>query len=515
MTGWMRVREKAVRAARVTRGLRFRLTLASVIFFTLLLIVIGLLFRPLLSNIMYDQVDEALDEEWGAAKGYLHYEKYGWDWFFDAYDPEESLIVRRLQHVFLLADSDGTPINNEHVWVSDTYRSLGVESPAVIRARLRRLTSSSEESETRYDQDGVPYRVRYGILTDRLKHQYYMAVGRSIVEEERTLNGISVRYLKTVPFLIVLSGVWGWFIAGRALRPVNSLAQAAQRISGSNLNIRIPSRRAGDELDHLIDTFNGMMDRLAASFEKIRQFSTDVSHELRTPLTVIRGQLEVALLTAQSEEQYRDAMTAALEDVERLSQIVRALLLLSQSETGQLVLQKAELDLASMTWNMMEEFGVSAQEKGIRLSADLPESCRILGDRIQLERLVSNLLSNALKYTAAGGKVHVRLRRDYDIPGAVEPPMVHLTVEDTGVGIGPEHLPHIFERFYKVPSPDPEKGLGLGLSFVAWIARAHGGSIDVQSRVNEGTTFTVTLPAMAIAPAVPEAAEAGMKPAAD
>jgi len=502
-----------MRLARLTRSLRFRLTLSYVIFFTLLLIVIGLLFRPLLSNIMYDQVDEALDEEWGAAKGYLHYENYGWDWFFDAYDPEESLIVRRLQHVFLLANSDGEPINNEHVWVSDTYRSLGVESPLVIRTRLKRLTPSSEESETRYDQDGVPYRIRYGILTDRLKHRYYMAVGRSISEEERTLNGISVRYLKMVPFLIALSGVWGWFVAGRGLRPVNSVAQAAQKISGSNLSVRIPSRLAGDELDHLIATFNGMMDRLALSFEKIRQFSTDVSHELRTPLTVIRGQLEVALLTGHTEEHYREAMTAALEGVERLSQIVRALLLLSQSETGQLVLQKTELDFAAMIWGLMEEFGVPAEEKGIRISADLPEVCSIEADRIQLERLVSNLLSNALKYTPSGGKVHVRLRRDWEAPGASEAAMARLTVEDTGVGIPPEHLPHIFDRFYKVPSADPEKGLGLGLSFVAWIARAHGGSIEVESRVNEGTTFTVLLPAMgrateAIPPVVPVGREA-------
>lgn len=177
---------------------------------------------------------------------------------------------------------------------------------------------------------------------------------------------------------------------------------------------------------------------------------------------------------------------SALEDVERLSRIVRALLLLSQSETGQLVLQKTELDLAAMTRDLVEEFQISAEEKRVQLTADLPESCPIAGDRIQLERLISNLLSNALKYTPEGGSVHVQL--------GSEAPAVRLIVEDTGVGIPAEHLQHIFDRFYKVPSADPEKGLGLGLSFVAWIVKAHGGAIDVQSRVNEGARFTVTLP---------------------
>ncbi|MGA2182472.1 MAG: ATP-binding protein [Bryobacteraceae bacterium] len=494
MASWARVRDWAARAPQITRSLRFRLTLTYVLFFTLLLTIVGVLFHPLLRSIMYDQVDETLDEEWGAAKGYLHYFDNGWGWFFDPYDSEEQLIVLRLKNVFMLAGSDGKPTSTDQIEVADIYRSIGIDPPAEIRGRLQRLLRSKQEFETRYNQDGIPYRIRTGVLTDRLQHPYYMAICRRVDEEERTLQGITTRYLRMLPLLIGLSSIWGWFMAGRALRPVNSVAQAAERISGSNLSIRIPSRGAGDELDHLIATFNGMMDRIGVSFEKIRQFSTDVSHELRTPLTVIRGQLEVALLSAKSEEQYREAMLAALEDVERLSRIVRSLLLLSQSETGQLVLHKTKLDLAAMTHDFLEEFQVSAEEKHVRLTADLPGTCPMTGDRIQLERLISNLLSNAVKYTPEGGSVHVRLGRESGIAGT-EPATVRLTVEDTGVGIPAEHLQHVFDRFYKVPSADPEKGLGLGLSFVAWIVKAHGGAIDVQSRVNEGARFTVTLPA--------------------
>src|SRR5438067_5292812 len=147
-------------------------------------------------------------------------------------------------------------------------------------------------------------------------------------------------------------------MSGRALEPVLEVAQAAQRISGSNLSLRIPTRRADDELDYLILTFNRMIDRLEASFQQVRQFSADVSHELRTPITAIRGQLEVAIFTAKTTDQYREAMLNALQDIDRLSQIVRALLLLSQAESGQLVLQKSRLNSCDVTSHLVDQFQI-------------------------------------------------------------------------------------------------------------------------------------------------------------
>jgi signal transduction histidine kinase len=201
---------------------------------------------------------------------------------------------------------------------------------------------------------------------------------------------------------------------------------------------------------------------------------------------VVRGQLEVALFTAQTVDQYRDAMADALEGVERLSNIVRALLMLSQAESGQLALQKADMNLAELVRDLVDQHQIPAEAEGVRLTAALPGVCSIHADRIQIERLVSNLLGNAIKYTPAGGSVKVSL-----IAGLEH---VNLIVEDTGVGISPAHLPHIFDRFYRVPSADAEKGLGLGLSFVAWIAKAHGGSVNVESTLRQGTRFTVSLP---------------------
>src|SRR5437588_4502617 len=191
-------------------------------------------------------------------------------------------------------------------------------------------------------------------------------------------------------------------MAGRALTPVLAVSQAAQRITGSNLSLRIPSREAGDELDYLVLTFNRMIERLEASFQQMKQFSADVSHELRTPITAIRGQLEVALFTAKTTDQYREAMFNALQDVDRLSQIVRALLLLSQAETGQVVLQKSRLNLCDVVDELVEQFQIPAEAAGVRLSADLPQDCTAQADRVQIERMITNLLSNALKFTPEG-----------------------------------------------------------------------------------------------------------------
>jgi signal transduction histidine kinase len=228
----------------------------------------------------------------------------------------------------------------------------------------------------------------------------------------------------------------------------------------------------------------------------MRQFSTDVSHELRTPLTAIRGQLEVAMFTAQTPEQYREAIMNALEDVERLSRTVRALLLLSQAESGQLALQMQTLDLSQAVREILEQFEIAAEAGKLRLTSSLEPDALITADRVQMERLISNLVSNAIKYTPEGGLVHVAVRRD-----STE---VCLEVEDTGEGIPAEHLPHIFDRFYRVPKREstPERGLGLGLSFVAWIVRAHHGRIEVDSSVGQGSRFRVWLPAAPPQPAV-------------
>src|ERR1700720_1754078 len=413
------------RLPHICRGLRFRLMVSYVLFFTVLLVGVGMLFRATLKLYMDGDIQDALEEEWGAAKGYLHIENQRPIWVADASDPEEAYILERLRHVYLLTDSNGYVL--EH---SPTYDSVGIDSPQEI---IRILRLPKPEVHVRRDKSGVGYLIKAGSVPDEKGRPYFFAIGRSLEANERTVHAFTRTYFLLMPAMIVVAGFLGWALAGRAIQPLNSVAQAAQTITGSNLSLRIPRRGANDELDHLIDSFNRMTERLGQSFEQIRQFSTDVSHELRTPLTAIRGQLEVALFTAATPDQYRDAMVNALEDVEKLSSIVRALLLLSQAESGQLVLQKTALDLGDVAEDVVDQFQIPAEEKQVRLTARIEPGVVILADRTQIERLFSNLLSNAVKYTPRSGTVQVRVRRDERNWGRIE-------IEDTGVGIPAENL---------------------------------------------------------------------------
>jgi heavy metal sensor kinase len=482
---------------RFTRGLRFRLTVAYALFLALLTITAGVMLRQYLANSFDTQARDILDHEFADLKAYLRIEPdnqlgFHKSWQVDTDDPDEAAIKARLERVFLLTDSSGKVVDS-----SPTYQALGTDSPADIKAFLKSNTPLFVE---RKDATGVSYLFRRGVITaeDRSHTKFYASVGTSLENNRSLLRQFTIRVLIAVPLIILTGCLMAWFLAGRGLAPVLEVARAAQRISGSNLSLRIPTRGARDELDTLIETFNEMIARLEASFVQIRQFSTDVSHELRTPLTILRGQLEVALFTADTKEQYREAIIDSLQDIERLGQIVRALLLLSQAETGQVILQRTTLDLAELVRDIADQFEIPAEGAQVKLTISAPGTCDAELDRVQIERMLSNLLSNAIKFTPAGGEVRVSLESHDN--------RATLTIADTGCGIPPNHLPHIFDRFYRVTSHDqaasPEKGLGLGLSFVAWIAKAHQGAVHVESEQGKGTTFVVSFPL------VPEAAPA-------
>jgi heavy metal sensor kinase len=487
---------------RFTRGLRFRLMASYALVFAVVLIGVTLLFRQRLQTVQNNEVRDTLEQEWAAIKGYLRVElnretgKYFASWYYDPQDPDETTIVLDIKKTYVITDAEGNVVLNattKEPEVSTEYEDIGVDPP-YIRATVRDALAENKPKaffRERRDAGGERYLMRSGIVyAEGHGPPFYLSLGAPLGQNQRVLREFTLVYLGIIPGALILGSVLGWVMAGRALTPVLEVAQAAQRISSSNLSLRIPTRRAGDELDYLILTFNRMIERLEASFQQMKQFSTDVSHELRTPITAIRGQLEVALFTAQSTEQYREAIFNALQDIDRLSQIVRALLLLSQAESGQLALQKSRLDLCAAARELVDQFQIPAEEAGVRLTAELPEQCFALADRVQIERLITNLLSNAIKFTPAGGQVRLSVR---GVGAEVE-----IVVADTGRGIPTESLPHIFDRFYRVPgsgtAPGPEQGLGLGLSFVAWIVRAHKGTIDVSSTPGKGTRFTVLLP---------------------
>jgi heavy metal sensor kinase len=469
--------------------LGFRLTAGYVLFFAVLLFLVGFGFRGMLVSIQENQLRDVLEEDWIALRSFFRATPGGYRWEYDPDDAQAVFILERLKRIFLLADGDGHVLE-----LSPGYRVIGPEQPPEIR---RMLDDGGPVWIVRSDPWGTGYMVRSGLFLNDGKRRYYVAIGRSQALHQGVVRQFTVQYFTVLPILLLIGGALGWLLIKRLMRPLQEVVRTSEAVTGDNLSLRIPLRGAGDELDRLSDTFNRMIERLEASFRQMRQFTADVSHELRTPITAVRGQLEVALLTSRSEQGLREAILAALDETERLANLVKAMLSLSQAESGQTVLHKRRQDLSALVLEVLDQFHFSAEEAGLRVVTSLPERCEAEVDRIQFDRLVSNLLSNALTHTPAGGEVRLSLQQDAA--------KVQLVVADTGRGIPAEHLPRIFDRFYRVPGmgSDSFKGMGLGLSFVAWIVRAHGGKIEVSSEVGRGTGFVVTLPRVASTSALP------------
>ncbi len=477
-----------LRLPAVFRSLRMRLTLSYILFFAAVLGSAGLLFERALDSMLEQQSELLLRQEWGDVLAYLRQDAIPPNWLPHTQMPGEADVVSRLRQYIRIESIDGqvwelSPKFNQLVDYSFLDHDEALASPGPI---LR----------VKHGPKGETYMILMGRAYDEGR-EFYLAIGVPVVGLLAILQGFVHTYFLAVPAVLLIIGLFGWLIARRALTPVKELAAAAGAVSGGHLDVRLPEHGTGDELDTLIRTFNSMMERLGRSFEQVSQFSVNASHELRTPITAARGHLEVALLSATTIEQYRDAIAEAVKDLEQLSALVNELLLLAQAESGQLVLHSKCYDLVALVENVLSEQHGDAMAKQLQLDAEMPEHrCLAHVDRKQFERMLSNLVSNAIRYTPPRGEVRVTLAFGGGMPGDIR-----LSVSDTGPGIATEHQPHIFEYLYKVRGvPGGGTGLGLGLSFALWTARAHGGRIDLKSAPGQGSTFTVVLPARLLVP---------------
>lgn len=286
----------------------------------------------------------------------------------------------------------------------------------------------------------------------------------------------------------------GWLIARQALRLVDRMALAAERISAENLCELVPVDNPHDELGRLATTLNETFDRLRRSIDEIRRFTADAAHELRTPMAVMRTTLEVALRSDLNPEDLRNKTEVALAQATRLSTLIDQLLALSRLETRSPIQVMEEVSLSALLKDVVESIQPAANRKRVSLLVDELPDCIVFGDDVLLSRVFFNLLDNAIKFTPAGGVIRLSAEANES--------RMQVAVEDTGPGIDPIHWPHVFQRFYRVDqSRNPQvPGAGLGLAICKSIVVAHGGEITVGSEPGRGARFTVTLPVRLAAP---------------
>jgi heavy metal sensor kinase len=337
---------------------------------------------------------------------------------------------------------------------------------------------------------GLPrYIVRVGASTTM--------VTNDISKLTRLMAGASVVILFVAPLS-------GYFLAGRATRPLARILATAARLGPRHMEERLPIRGTQDELDQLSHTINRFLDLLRDYLDRNREFVANAAHELRSPLAAIQSSVEVTLNSDRSVDEYQDMLGEVADQCGHLRILVNQLLLLAETDAARFPMEASSVSFDHLVRKSVEMFAGVADEQGVELSAEVSEPITVKGDGGRLRQVVSNLIDNSLKFTPRGGQVRVTLRLD------VAQGQMVLTVADTGAGISSEDLPHIFERFYRGDKSrqrqDLAHGNGLGLSICQSIVQAHGGTIGVDSNLGRGATFTVCLPWSPLSASAPLAA---------
>ena len=325
---------------------------------------------------------------------------------------------------------------------------------------------------------------------------YELELGAPAQDVRYVLGLLRLLLWSLVPVVGAIACIGGYWLSGRALKPVQDVTAAALMISIENLSGRLPVPATGDEIARLAEVLNSMLGRLESAVKTLSQFAADASHELRTPLAVIRTTAELALRRGRTPESYRESLQSVVAEAQRMTQLVEDLLTLARSDTTAASMPRLPVDLRDILGAVYAEMASLADERQIRVQLSLgKEPAIVAGNRPALHRLFVLLLDNALKYSPSGGSVVVNLDR-------AESRWL-VTIRDFGAGIAAADLPHIFERFYRADPARSGGGHGLGLPLAETIARAHGATIDVRSKVGEGSSFRVNFVAREILPEAP------------
>lgn len=462
-----------------TVSVRVRLTLWYGTALGLILIVFAFVLYGVMARGLKDQVDRSLEEAAAVAVRALEQRGVGPFLPFDDLAAEfpELAVLDKFFQIFSPAGKitiQSPNVGRRDIPLSRTALEAALNGQATLEsARFR--------GESPIRLLSVPIR-RGGTLVNIVQ------VGTSLQAVKESLHRLLVILLVTIPVALALALAGGWLLAGRALRPVDTITLAAQRIAAGDLTQRLAVPPSSDEIGRLVATFNDMIARLDASFKEVRRFSADASHELRTPLTVLKGETELALRRPRPAEDYRLVLESSLEEIDRMTRIVDELLFLSRADLGQVAIETLPVRLDALVEDIQQQATVLGQEQGVEIVVRTVEPATVTGDELRLRELLLNLVDNAVKYSRPGGKVELTSLREGDT--------ARVSVADHGIGIPSEALPRIFDRFYRADGARAHapQGTGLGLSICKWIAEAHHGRIEVQSAIGQGSRFTVVLP---------------------
>jgi len=350
--------------------------------------------------------------------------------------------------------------------------------------RLEKIAPANDDSWIR-----LPATTSEDILeirSRRVSEGHWIQVGMSSHDREKTLKHFRELFASAMVPLILMGLAGGMFLAFRFLKPIRHIIQTVRSIDIGKMETRVPRTRTGDELDELARLFNDMLDRIHNLIEGMKESLDNVAHDLRTPMTRLRSMAEMALQGDMGADLYREALADALEESDRMLRMLETLMDISEAQTGVLHLDRRMTDISALIAKIIDMYQFVAEEKDIRLHGDTPKELFFKLDTDRMSQALANLMDNALKFTPAGGQIRLEADRNGQ--------SVMIRVQDNGIGISTAELPRIWDRLYRSDRSRHQKGLGLGLSLVKGIVKAHKGRIEVESASNQGATFTIILP---------------------
>jgi heavy metal sensor kinase len=459
------------RVNKFRRSLAFRLTLLYAAIFAISSFLTFLIFYEVVISRVRARTDSALVEEIKEFSSLLA--SKGTETFREEIDREaKSAGIGDI--FFRLLTTDGEEIVSSDL---SLWKGIGIS-----RIALKHLAEEGPVFETlRLPGRKHNIRVLYGIAGSGMVLQ----IGQSLEEDEHFLEEVRENFSIIMVVVLAFAALGGWFMGMRSLSGVEKVTQTAIAIADGAMEKRVPLTGKGDEIDRLSGIFNHMLDHIQSLINELKEVTDNIAHDLKSPITRIRGLAELTFSTERSLDEYQNMAANTVEECDRLLGMINTMLEISETEAGVGSLSSSEVDISALINNACDLFHPLAEGNGLYVEANTPAQCFLHCDKSKLQRVIANLMDNAIKYTPPGGKVIVSAEE-------VDKKVI-ISVRDTGIGISSEDIPHIFDRFFRADKSRSVPGAGLGLSLVQAIVRRHRGEIKVNSSPGVGTTFKVVL----------------------